>query len=94
MVLIDNNQVYTHSTGVLKVLSQLDGSYQYLGICLYMPEFVRNLGYKTVAHLRYTVFGQSDRCRICTPALRPRFLDWNEPKAPVGGVNVNVEKDD
>ena len=78
MVLIDEHDVaHVRSTAALKVISRCGFPY-YLGAyaALALPRPLRDLGYKTVAAMRYRLFGKDDgtTCRFMSKAIRHRFL--------------------
>ena len=76
MVLIDEAGVHVRSTAALRVLRRCSAPYSWLGAtAIWLPRPVRDLGYKTVAALRYRLFGKDDgsTCRRMTKAIRSRF---------------------
>ncbi len=61
---------------VFCALDALGGRYRRLSrIGRMLPRSWVNLGYRTVARLRYRLFGQFAACPIPTPAQRHKFLD-------------------
>jgi predicted DCC family thiol-disulfide oxidoreductase YuxK len=74
LVFMAEGQVFTHSTGVLKMTALLDKPWSYARVLLVVPRPIRDLVYRFVAKNRYRWFGQKDQCWIPTPALRARFL--------------------
>jgi predicted DCC family thiol-disulfide oxidoreductase YuxK len=75
VVLIENGQLYTRSTAVLRVLRRLEAPWSLLWAFIVVPRPVRDWLYDRVAASRYDWFGQRDECRVPTPDLRARFLD-------------------
>jgi predicted DCC family thiol-disulfide oxidoreductase YuxK len=73
-VLIQNGKAYTKSSGALKVVKQLTGSWQLLYAFIIVPKFIRDWVYVWIANNRYKWFGKKDECMIPTPALKARFL--------------------
>lgn len=49
-----------------------------LSVFLLLPWFVRDPAYRCFAAVRYTLFGTKEYCRMPTPDVRKRFLDWDE----------------
>lgn len=78
MVCIENGKSYIRSTGVLKALSHLGGLWWILSVLLIIPAFLRDLGYDLVGRNRYRLFGKHEYCRMPTPALRQRFVEWRQ----------------
>jgi predicted DCC family thiol-disulfide oxidoreductase YuxK len=77
MVLIDeHDQVHTRSTAALKVLQRCRWPFCLAYAAIALPRPVRDLGYRTVAAMRYRLFGKDDgeTCRMMTKAIRHRFL--------------------
>ncbi|HTB52793.1 MAG TPA: thiol-disulfide oxidoreductase DCC family protein [Ferruginibacter sp.] len=73
-VLLQNDKVYTQSTGALKVIKQLRGAWKLLYGFIIVPAFIRNAVYRLIAGNRYKWFGKQDACMMPTPALQSRFL--------------------
>lgn len=73
-VLLQNDKVYTQSTGALKVIKQLRGAWKLLYGFIIVPAFIRNAVYRLIADNRYKWFGKQDACMMPTPALQSRFL--------------------
>eukprot|EP00750_Incisomonas_marina_P016565 INCI19180.1.p1 GENE.INCI19180.1~~INCI19180.1.p1 ORF type:complete len:166 (+),score=22.94 INCI19180.1:151-648(+) len=75
VVVIQDGQVYTHSTAALRILALLEAPY-YLGSAfVVVPPFIRDFVYNRVAANRYLIFGKSDTCRAPDPDLQSRFLE-------------------
>ena len=73
-VLIQNGNVYTKSTGALKVAKQINGWWKLLSFFIILPKFIRDPVYNWIANNRYKWFGKKDECMIPTPELKARFL--------------------
>lgn len=52
-----------------------------LGLCRFLPAFVKDPLYYAVARNRYRLFGRSATCMIPSPQIQARFLDW-PPASP------------
>jgi len=75
IVLIQNNQAFTESTAVLKIVKQLHGGWPLLYMFIIIPKSLRNWVYKLVSKYRYRIFGKRDSCMVPTPELQGRFID-------------------
>jgi len=74
-ILYQDGQIYSRSTGALKVAGQLSGGWKLLSALLFIPAFLRDAVYNTISRNRYKWFGQKTSCWIPTPELRSKFLD-------------------
>ena len=74
IVLVEDGQLYTHSTAALKIARHLRWPWSWSVVFIIVPRFVRDAVYRWVARNRYRWFGKSDACRVPTPELRARFL--------------------
>jgi predicted DCC family thiol-disulfide oxidoreductase YuxK len=73
-VLYQDKQIYTRSTGALKMLTQLQG-WKWTKILYIIPRFIRDGIYNIIAKYRYRWFGKRDECMIPTKELLARFMD-------------------
>ena len=73
-ILFQDNEVYTRSTGALKMLSQLKG-WRWTRVLYLFPRFLRDAVYIIISKYRYRWFGKMDECMIPTKELQARFLD-------------------
>jgi predicted DCC family thiol-disulfide oxidoreductase YuxK len=74
-VLIQDGNVYTKSTGALKVARQLTGPTKFLYSFIILPAFIRDAVYTFIGNNRYKWFGKKETCWIPTPELKSKFLD-------------------
>jgi predicted DCC family thiol-disulfide oxidoreductase YuxK len=74
VVLIKDEKYYLKSTGVLKILRELDGIWKAFYIFIIIPRPLRDFVYNLIAKSRYRIFGKQDTCMIPTPDLEKRFL--------------------
>ncbi len=74
VILIEDDNAYTHSTGALRVARKLDGIWSWAYAFWIVPRPIRDLCYKTFAKYRYRLFGRLDACMMPTPEIRARFL--------------------
>ena len=74
-VLIENNKVFTRSSGALRVLLHLKKGWQLLYGLNIIPKPIRDKIYDWIARNRYKWFGRQEACWLPTPELKKRFLD-------------------
>lgn len=75
IVLIEDDQAFTHSTAGLRIAKGLGGILSAAYVLIIIPSFVRDWSYRLFAKYRYRLFGQKDVCMIPTPETKARFLD-------------------
>jgi predicted DCC family thiol-disulfide oxidoreductase YuxK len=64
------------SDAVIFILKQLGGFWRFAGFLSQLkPRFLRDWGYRVVAHNRYRVFGRFESCMLPSAEYRDRFLD-------------------
>lgn len=73
-VLIENDKVYTRSSGALRVLLHLKKGWQLLYGLYIIPKPLRDIVYNWIARNRYKWFGKQEACWLPTPELKRRFL--------------------
>ncbi len=74
VILIEDNQVFTHSDVALKVVRKLPGLWPFLYIFVIIPKFIRDRIYNWVASNRYRWFGKRESCMLPRPEWKNRFL--------------------
>ena len=74
-ILLEDEKIYTRSTGALRVTKKLNGLWPALYAFIIAPPFIRNAVYSYIAHNRYKWFGKKEACWVPTAALRKLFLD-------------------
>jgi predicted DCC family thiol-disulfide oxidoreductase YuxK len=74
-ILIEDEKVYTKSTGALRVTKNLSGLWPLLYGFIIVPKFLRDSIYDLIAKNRYKWFGKKDSCMIPTPEVRAKFLN-------------------
>lgn len=74
-ILVDENQIYTQSTGALKVVKRLSGLWPLMYAFIIIPPFIRDIVYNLIAKNRYKWFGKKDNCAVPSAALRELFFD-------------------
>jgi predicted DCC family thiol-disulfide oxidoreductase YuxK len=78
-VLVEGGQTYVRSTAALRVARRLTAPWPLLFLAIAVPRPLRDAVYNWVAHNRYDWFGKRNECRLPTPGLRDRFLDYDPP---------------
>lgn len=73
-ILLEENQLYTKSTGALRVAKKLSGFWPLLYGFIIIPPFIRNVVYNWIARNRYKWFGRQEACWLPTPDLKARFM--------------------
>jgi predicted DCC family thiol-disulfide oxidoreductase YuxK len=74
-VLVENDKVYTRSTGVLRVCRKLGGAWSLLSVFRIVPRPLRDAVYNWMARRRYRWFGKKDSCWLPSPEWKSRFLE-------------------
>lgn len=74
IVLIDEDQAFTHSTAALRIARALGGFTSLLYAFVIVPRPIRDFFYRLFARHRYRIFGRKDVCMIPTAEVRERFL--------------------
>ncbi len=77
IILIENDQAFTHSTAGLHIAKGLDGIWSLVYVFIIVPAFIRNFFYRLFAKYRYRLFGRQDACMLPTLEVRERFLSGN-----------------
>ncbi|MGG0383086.1 DCC1-like thiol-disulfide oxidoreductase family protein [Priestia filamentosa] len=78
IVLIDGNTLYTESTAILHIISNLAGSVRILSLFKIVPKPLSDRLYQFGAKYRYQLFGKQTSCMIPTEEIKSRFIDLNE----------------
>lgn len=71
----DRARKFTHSDAMLQILADLGGFWRAVAWLRFIPRFLRDPIYRTVAKFRYKMFGKYDSCPLPEPGVRERFLD-------------------
>ncbi len=74
VLLIQDGQLYSQSTAVLKIFRQMPGAWPLMYAFVVLPKPIRDFFYNLVARNRYKIFGRKDTCRIPTRELRSKFV--------------------
>ncbi|MDQ0208323.1 thiol-disulfide oxidoreductase DCC family protein [Alkalicoccobacillus murimartini] len=74
MIVIENDQAYTHSDAVLKIVRKLPLRWRVLLLAYVIPRSWREKLYQLIAKHRYRFFGKASACRLPTAEERAQFL--------------------
>ena len=74
-VIFYNKQVYTKSSAVINILSELGGLYKLAYIFNIIPSFISDSIYDYIARNRFQWFGKLDKCPMPEKKNISRFLD-------------------
>ena len=74
IVLIENDEAFTHSKAGLRITKGLGGVWSLAYIFIIIPAFIRDFSYRLFAKNRYRLFGRRDACMLPTREIRERFL--------------------
>jgi predicted DCC family thiol-disulfide oxidoreductase YuxK len=79
IVLVEEEHTYVRSTAALRIARRLTPPWHLLALGLLVPRPLRDPVYDWIATNRYDWFGKRDQCRVPTPELRSRFLEYDPP---------------
>ena len=74
-VIFYNKKVYTKSSAVINILSELGGIYKLAYIFNIIPSFISDSRYDYIARNRFQWFGKLDKCPMPEKKNISRFLD-------------------
>jgi predicted DCC family thiol-disulfide oxidoreductase YuxK len=74
VVLVVDGVAYQKSDAALRVARWLKAPWRFGAALLWVPRFVRDVGYALVAKNRYRLWGKKDACWLPTPEFKARFL--------------------
>jgi predicted DCC family thiol-disulfide oxidoreductase YuxK len=80
IVLVEEGTPYVRSTAALRIARRLTAPWPLLYLFIAVPRPLRDAVYNGIARHRYDWFGQRDQCRLPTPDLKARFLDYDVPE--------------
>ena len=61
---------------IAAAMRALPGLWPVLGVCRFLPGFLKDPMYHALARNRYRLFGRTETCLVPGPDIRARFLDW------------------
>lgn len=73
IVFVEEEQKFTKSDAVLRVLQAVGMPWSLLTILRIIPKFIRDSIYMLIANNRYKIFGKKDECMIPDKNVRDRF---------------------
>ncbi|MGE0459823.1 MAG: thiol-disulfide oxidoreductase DCC family protein [Vicinamibacterales bacterium] len=74
LVLIEGDQVYLRSTASLRIAARLPWPWRAARVLLWVPEPLRDAGYRVVAALRHRLAGTSNACELPPKEIRDRLV--------------------
>ena len=74
VLLVEGQEVYTHSDAALRIAKRLDGAWPLLHGLILVPSFIRDAVYRFIARRRYRWFGRTEVCPAPSPGSSARFL--------------------
>jgi predicted DCC family thiol-disulfide oxidoreductase YuxK len=74
-MLLEGEQLFTKSSGALRMLKHIGGAWSLLYAFMIVPKFIRDAIYNLIAHNRYKWFGKKEACWLPKPEWKQRFLD-------------------
>jgi predicted DCC family thiol-disulfide oxidoreductase YuxK len=74
VIYLKNGKLFTESSAVLGILSDLGGIWKLMTIFRLIPPFLRNMIYRFCAKRRYRVFGMLETCMLPSSEWKNRFL--------------------
>ncbi|OIQ39209.1 MAG: DUF393 domain-containing protein [Roseobacter sp. MedPE-SW] len=75
-LVIFDGQTYQRLDAFAAAMRALPGPWWLLGLCRFLPGFVKDPLYHLVARNRYRLFGRTETCLVPGSDIRARFLDW------------------
>ena len=74
-MLIEGEELYTRSSGALRMLKHIGGGWKLLYAFIIVPKFIRDAVYNLISQNRYRWFGKKVACWLPKPEWKERFLD-------------------
>lgn len=79
LVLVEHGRCAVRSTAALRIAGRLRAPWPLFRVLLAVPAPLRDAAYRFIARHRFDWFGRRDACRMPTPELKRRFLDYDLP---------------
>ena len=76
IVLVEDGRCYIRSDAALRIAGQMRAPWPLLRALRVVPRPLRDFIYRGIAARRYRWFGKEAACRLPTPDLKRRFLDF------------------
>ncbi|MCY4524513.1 MAG: DCC1-like thiol-disulfide oxidoreductase family protein [Halobacteriovoraceae bacterium] len=74
LVFYRQQKVYHRSEAVIRILVTVSPPLKFLLLFLWIPQIIRDIPYRMIAHTRYRIFGKYDECVIPDENMKERFL--------------------
>lgn len=74
LVLFHKEKIFTHSTAVLNIARLMGWPWKIFCMFFFIPRFLRDALYKTIAQHRYRLWGRRATCRLPSPEELQLFL--------------------
>jgi predicted DCC family thiol-disulfide oxidoreductase YuxK len=74
IILVEGNNMLTHSSAVLQVFKRLGGGWSLLAWLKVVPRPARDAIYRFIAKRRYRLFGKYNSCMIPNANVRSKFI--------------------
>ncbi len=73
-LVIVNGRVHQRLDAFAAAMKNLPGGWPVLSLCRFLPGWIKDPLYHSIARNRYKIFGRTQTCMVPDPALRARFL--------------------
>ncbi len=74
-MLLEGENLYSKSSGALRMLKYLGGGWRLLYGFMIVPKFIRDGVYNWISKNRYKWFGKKNECWLPKPEWKDKFLD-------------------
>lgn len=74
VMVVEPNDIYTHSSAVLRIAKHLGGPWAILYALIVVPIPLRDAAYRWVAKRRYTWFGREESCMMPSEETKRKFI--------------------
>ena len=75
LILVEDGKIFTRSSAALRIARMLGLPWSVFYLFIFVPTFLRDALYDTIASHRYRWFGKMQTCAIAPPELAERFLN-------------------
>ena len=73
-LLVDKSGGYADTDAIIRIITQLGGSWKLAGALRIVPSFIRDAIYRLIARNRYRWFGKRDSCMVPNAEIANRFI--------------------
>ena len=74
MILIEDGEISTRSTAVLKIAKRMSAPWRWAAVFLWVPRPARDAIYRVVAANRHRIAGRANACEVPPPEIRKRLI--------------------